>query len=165
MLNFKDNANLLGITQYPLQASLVAQKIKNLPAIQETQVWSLGQEDPLEQDMETHSSILAWRIPWTGSLVGYGIKVAKSETRLSNLACTCRQGRGDTHSKESVAKDKQFKIRSLFRSRLVLSNQSKSGERRREGWWGAQDISPELSWHLGGQRRPPSHNCTGYNTR
>ena len=38
--------------------------------------------------MEAHSSILAWRIPWTGSLVGYGIKVAKSETRLSNLACT-----------------------------------------------------------------------------
>ena len=39
--------------------------VKNLPAIQETWVWSLGQEDPLEKEMATHSSILAWRIPWT----------------------------------------------------------------------------------------------------
>ena len=39
--------------------------VKNLPATQETQVLSLGQEDPLEKDMPTHSSILAWRIPWT----------------------------------------------------------------------------------------------------
>ena len=38
---------------------------KNLPAMQETQVWSLSQEDPLEKEMATHSSILAWRIPWT----------------------------------------------------------------------------------------------------
>ena len=46
-------------------ASLVAQMVKNLPAIQETQVQSLGQEIPLEKGMATHSSILAWRIPWT----------------------------------------------------------------------------------------------------
>ena len=39
--------------------------VKNLPAMQETQVQSLGQEDPLEEGMTTHSSILAWRIPWT----------------------------------------------------------------------------------------------------
>ena len=39
--------------------------VKNLPAMQETQVRSLGQEDPLEKGMATHSSILAWRIPWT----------------------------------------------------------------------------------------------------
>ena len=39
--------------------------VKNLPIIQETQVSSLGREDPLEKGMETHSSILAWRIPWT----------------------------------------------------------------------------------------------------
>ena len=51
---------------YPLQyswASLVAQMVKNLPAIWETWVKSLGWEDPLEEDMATHSSILAWRIP------------------------------------------------------------------------------------------------------
>ena len=46
-------------------ASLVAQTVKNLPAMQETWVWSLGREDPLEKEMATHPSILAWRIPWT----------------------------------------------------------------------------------------------------
>ena len=48
-----------------IRASLIAQLIKNLPAMQETQVRFLGQEDPLEKEMATHSSILAWRIPWT----------------------------------------------------------------------------------------------------
>ena len=47
------------------RASLVAQMVKNLAAKQETRVQSLGQEDPLEEGMATHSSILAWRIPWT----------------------------------------------------------------------------------------------------
>ena len=45
--------------------SLVAQTIKNLPAMLESQVQSLGQEDSLEKEMATHSSILAWEIPWT----------------------------------------------------------------------------------------------------
>ena len=43
----------------------MSQKVKSLPAVQETQVRSLGQEDALEEGMATHSSILAWRIPWT----------------------------------------------------------------------------------------------------
>ena len=46
-------------------ASLVAQMLENLPAMQETQVQSLGREDPLEKGMSTPSSILAWKIPWT----------------------------------------------------------------------------------------------------
>ena len=53
---------------YPLQcswASLVAQLVKNPPAMWETRVQSLGWEDPLEKGKATHSSILAWRIPWT----------------------------------------------------------------------------------------------------
>ena len=45
--------------------SLVAQTVKNLPAMQETGVLYLGQEDPLREEMTTHSSILAWKIPWT----------------------------------------------------------------------------------------------------
>ena len=40
--------------------------VNNLPEMQETWIWTLGQEDPLEKEMATHSSILAWRIPWTG---------------------------------------------------------------------------------------------------
>ena len=51
---------------YSQRASLVAQMVKNLPAMQETQVPSLGLEDLLEKRMATNSSILAWRIPWTG---------------------------------------------------------------------------------------------------
>ena len=47
-------------------ASLVAQMVKNLLAMQETRVQSLGQEDPLKKGMATHSSILAWRTPWAG---------------------------------------------------------------------------------------------------
>ena len=47
------------------RASLIAESLKNLPAMQEIQVQFLGQEDPLEKEMATHSSILAWRIPWT----------------------------------------------------------------------------------------------------
>ena len=43
----------------------MAQMVRNLPAMQKTHVRSLGQEDPLEKEMATHSSILAWRIPWT----------------------------------------------------------------------------------------------------
>ena len=50
---------------YLIRASLVAQMVKNLPAMRETWVQSLGWEDPLEKGTATHSSILAWRIPWT----------------------------------------------------------------------------------------------------
>ena len=47
------------------RASLLAQRVKHLPVMWKTQVWSLSREDPLEKEMATHSSILAWRIPWT----------------------------------------------------------------------------------------------------
>ena len=59
------------------RASLVAQMIKYLPAMQETQVRSLGREDPLEKEMATHSTILAWKIPWTeepGGLQSMGLQ-------------------------------------------------------------------------------------------
>ena len=63
--------------------------VKNLPVVQETQVRPLGQEDPLEKGMTTHSSILAWRIPCTedpGGLQSMG--VTKSQTRLNDSAHT-----------------------------------------------------------------------------
>ena len=50
---------------YTDNASLVAQMVKYLPITRETLVWSLGREDPLEKEMATHSSTLAWKIPWT----------------------------------------------------------------------------------------------------
>ena len=54
-----------------MRASLVAQRLKRLPAMRETWVRSLGQEDPLEKEMATHSSILAWKIPWTEESGGF----------------------------------------------------------------------------------------------
>ena len=51
--------------------------VKNLPALQETQVQSLGQEDPPEKEMATHSSILAWEIPWKRSLAVYSPRITK----------------------------------------------------------------------------------------
>ena len=67
------------------QAPLIAQTVKNLPAMQETWVQSLDWEGPLEKEMATHSGILAWEIPWTeepGRLQSMG--VAKSWAQLSN---------------------------------------------------------------------------------
>ena len=58
-------------------ASLVAQRLKRLPAMRETGVRSLGREDPLEKEMATHSNILAWEIPWTeepGGLQSMGLQ-------------------------------------------------------------------------------------------
>ena len=71
--------------------------VKHLPAMQETRVWSLGQENPLEKQMATHSSILAWRIPWT-----------EEPVRLQSLGLqrvghnwatnTCTSARAHTHT-------------------------------------------------------------------
>ena len=58
-LRYADDTTLM------VEASLVAQRLKHLPATRETWVRSLSWEDPLEKKMATHSSILAWRIPWT----------------------------------------------------------------------------------------------------
>ena len=66
------------------RASLVAQAVKNLPAMQETWVPSLGQEDSLEKRMATHSSSLAWRIPWTEEPGGLQSMGSQSQTQLSD---------------------------------------------------------------------------------
>ena len=81
-------------------ASLIAKSVKNLPSGQETWVWSLGWEDPLEKEMATHSSIFAWRIPWTdepGRLhivhgvarVGHDLATKERERWLTFLFLKC----------------------------------------------------------------------------
>ena len=64
--------------------SLVAQTVKRLPTVQETRVQSLGQEDPLEKEMATHSSIVAWKIPWTEEPGGLQSWVSKNHTQLKD---------------------------------------------------------------------------------
>ena len=66
-------------TNHSITASLVAQMVKNLPAMRKTWVRSLGWEDPVEEGMVTHSSVLAWRFPWTeepGGLQSTGLQGA-----------------------------------------------------------------------------------------
>ena len=66
-------------------ASLVAQTVKRLSAMQETWVQSLGWEDLLEKEMAAHSSILAWKIPWTAEPARLLSMGSQSRTRLSNF--------------------------------------------------------------------------------
>ena len=76
-------------------ASLMAQMVKNLPAVQETQVQSLDREDSLEKKMATHSSILAWEIPWMeepGGLQSMGVtKELNTTEQLNNKSLLTRQ--------------------------------------------------------------------------
>ena len=67
------------------RASLVVQRLKHLPAMWETWVQSLGREDPLEKEMATHSSILAWRIPWTEELGGLQSTGCKESDTIERL--------------------------------------------------------------------------------
>ena len=71
-------------TKQEMGASLVAQLVKNLPAMQETWVRSLSWEDPLEEEMATHSTILAWSIPQTEELGRLQSMGSQDWTRLSN---------------------------------------------------------------------------------
>ena len=76
-LKWLSSSSSSSVYVYSTSASQVAQRLKHLPAMWETWVQSLGQEDPLEKEMATHSSILAWRIPWTeepGGLQSTGLQ-------------------------------------------------------------------------------------------
>ena len=60
----------------------MVQAVKNMPAMQETRVQSLGPEDPLEKELAIHSSILAWRVPWTEEPAGLQSMGSQSQTQL-----------------------------------------------------------------------------------
>ena len=72
-----------------IRASLMAQMVKNLPAMQKTWVHPVGWEDPLEKGMATHSTVLAWRIPWIEEPGGH--RVAKHWTQLKRLSMHVKQ--------------------------------------------------------------------------
>ena len=88
-----------------LRASLVAQMVKRLPAMRETQVRFLGQEDPLEKEMAIHSSTLAWKIPWMEEpdrlYSPWGCKESDTTERLDFLSwCSEWIREGETGGKE-----------------------------------------------------------------
>ena len=74
--------------KHSVRASRVAQMIKNLPAVQETWVQSLGQRDPLEKEMTTHSNILDWRIPWTEEPSVHGVTKSQTQCATNTFAFT-----------------------------------------------------------------------------
>ena len=89
-LSYSSQQEWISFSSTDRVTSLVAQMVKRLPTMRETQVRSLGREDPLEKEMAIHSSTLAWKIPWTeepGRLhIAHG--VAKIRTQLSDLTFT-----------------------------------------------------------------------------
>ena len=89
--------------------------VKNLPAMQETQVWTLGQEDLLEKEMTTHSSILAWRIPWTE-------KPGRLQSLGSQRARHCWTANTHTHTHTHTHKLKGILLQSTILRFIYFSN-------------------------------------------
>ena len=122
------NYNKCFILMYKV-ASLVAQSVKNLPAMWETSVQSLDWEDPLEKEMATHSSILAWRIPWTetGSLESMDQKESDTTEQLSTR-CSLVQSIWEFSlvSSQFLCKSKTSKKWSLFKKRQKGDHRGKS---------------------------------------
>ena len=79
----------------------MAQMVKNLPAMQETQLQSLGQDDPLEKEMATHSSIFAWRIPWTEEPGGLQ-SVGPGRVRHDRVTNTFRAESDESENRKSI---------------------------------------------------------------
>ena len=117
-------------------ASLVAQKVKNPPAMRETWVQSLGREDPLEEGMATHSSILVWRIPMDrGAWWATVHRVTKSQTQLKQLsmhACTHRhtQTQTQTHTHTHTHTHTYMQCsgkKSEHKTNLIVANYPRGG--------------------------------------
>ena len=110
-------------------ASLVAQTVKNLPAMQETQVRSLGQEDPLVKGEVTHPSVLAWRIPWTeepGGLQSMGLPRVGHDWATNTHTHTHTHIHTHTsYSKVNVGVGKTYILRKTLFFKLVICGVSK----------------------------------------
>ena len=101
-------------------ASLVAQMVKRLPTMQETQVQSLSQEDLLEKEMATHSNILAWKIPCTEALVVYLLSLGGEVTENFNVLLCTFQTFHNKYNKHFVIKVKN-NILLLLKAREALT--------------------------------------------
>ena len=126
-------------------ASLVVQKVKHLLAMRETWVPSLGQEDPLEKEMATHSSILAWRIPWAeepGELQSMG---SQSQTQLSDLSTHANSIDLSLNFEYGHRLAKQLSLRLLNEHRL-WANESIIEQRQSEGLKRWKAACSEAEW-------------------
>ena len=144
--------------------SLVAQMVKNLPAMQETQVQSLGWEDLLEKEMATRSSILAWKIPWTekpGGLPSMGSQKVKHNW-ATNTVCVTQQGLKEFRGREwkcsasngnEEASEGQKKTRSKGQ-RAVCMRTHRGSQGWKEGW-GQRKVSERSQQNLRTTPTPP----------
>ena len=117
-------------------ASLVVKRVKNLPATGETWVWSLGWEAPLEKGMATHSSILAWRIPWTeefGGLQSLGLQRVGHFQNVKDLLLKQSHccGRGEAWTRQGEKDDRDTSSSCLLFEKWRLIGQK------------TQQLSPE----------------------
>ena len=109
-----------------LRTFLVARMVKNLPAMQETWFWSLGGEDPLGKGMATHSSILAWRIPWTEQPGGEGPQMSHGEGALVHISQTWIGGQNPEYL-FTWSRDEKFPVLCSWQT-LLISHKGLSGE-------------------------------------
>ena len=147
------------------RTSLLAQRVKRLPTMRETQVQSLGQEDPLEKDMATHSTTLAWKIPWTeepGGLQSMGSQRVRHDWVTSfhftsmagkedNWVCVCthththRDTDTDTHTHKQKWKPDNFPGEFIAGADHVTSSDLQCAFRRDGKIW-SQLKTPLISW-------------------
>ena len=140
------------------RASLVAQAVTNPPAVRETRVRSLGQEDPLEERMATHSSVLAWRVPWTQELAGYSPRGCKESVTTERHTHTvyCKSnisfhldsaaGGGGPPSHTHAHTRNSTAVESVLRPLLWVCNDVHTSKRP-PGRHGSCILSRQWSWH------------------
>ena len=129
----------------PAIASLIAQSVKNLPAVQETQVQVLGWADPLEKEMVIHSSMLAWRIPWTeepGGLQFIGSQrvghdwASKRSTHTAQMKGLSQLEKGENSRNEQKSSYTPIKInlKSMKKSYALYKLINMKPQLNRVGW-------------------------------
>ena len=125
-------------------ASLVAQMVKSLPAVWETQVRSLGQEDPQEKEMATHSSTLAWEIPWTeepGGLQSIGSQRFRHNWATSQQQKQTKSSLTGTAARGfSLASSPSSHVPLLFPSVPLSPNSADSRIKKIEIWWFSRPV-------------------------
>ena len=120
------------------RASLVAQTVKNLPAMQETQVWSLGQEDSLEKRLATHFSILAWRVPWTEEsdmVQSTESQRVRHDNLIKTWGQTCLLWQNKLNTRHGTQRGS---VRLLDQGRLQRQNDIWQQLRGKSWWWRKQ---------------------------
>ena len=146
---------LLWYNMMPLEgASLVSQTVKDPPAMQETWVQSLGQEDPLEKGMAIHSSILTWRIPWTEEPGGLRSMGSQSNQHITTLPLE-KLGRSVLNKRHVLWVDKLRKDSASSRPQLSTGTQDLEDK----AWAGFQTPADPLAGNLVQSMVLPTVSC------